>query len=296
MNQEPQRETSQVDIVVLVGPDTRDDEVDQLYQVPLGEFTAARNALAKARGAAGADIKSLEKPTLAAWAVNQLYWRERSMYDALVEASMAMRQAHVQVISGHSADVPAAEAAHASLRRDAAQTARRLIEESGEKATPATIDAVAETLQALPSPEHTPGRLTKPLKPLSFAALMALGIPIQPAGSGSGQPEPGRRLAKAGQQSQSKKVQAERAAARRAAERALRSAETAEAKAEAVLEAAKKVVADAERELARMRDQVLFLEKQRTDAEGVVRKRERDVLDATNLRIQAAQTLDELPE
>jgi hypothetical protein len=289
MNHEPQRGTSQVDIVVLVGSDTRDDEVDQLYQVPLGEFTAARNALAKARGAAGADIKSLEKPTLSAWAVNQLYWRERSMYDALVEASMAMRQAHVQVISGHSADVAAAESAHASIRRDAAQTARRLIEESGEKATPATIDAVAETLQALPAPDTTPGRLTKPLKPLSFAALMALGIPIQSAvrSPQSGNGGPG---------SVSKKERADRAAARRAAERALRSAETAEAKAEAVLEAAKKVVADAERELARMRDQVLFLEKQRTDAEGVVRKRERDVLDATNLRIQAAQALDQLPE
>ncbi len=291
---------------MIVGSDA-DAEIDALYQVPLGEFTAARNALAKARGADGADIKTLEKPTLSAWAVNQLYWQERAIYDALVDAAIAMRQAHVQVISGHSADVAAAEAAHASTRRDASHAARRLVEASGEKATPATIDAIAETLQALPAPDTIPGRLTKPLKPLSFAALMALGIPIQPAvrslpagavplDGSSGQPEPGRRLAKAGPQSVPKKVRAERAAARRAAERALKSAAAAEAKAEAVLDAAKKVAADAERELARMRDQVLFLEKQRNDADGVVRKRERDVLDATNLRIQTAQALDLLPE
>ena len=279
---------------MLVAPDKRDfkrdDEVDQLYQVPLGEFTAARNALAKTRGADGADIKSLEKPTLSAWAVNQLYWQERAIHDALVDAAIAMRQAHVQVISGHSADVASAEAAHASMRREASHAARRLVEGTGEKATPATLDAIAETLQALPAPDTVPGRLTKPLKPLSFAALMALGIPVQPAVRAL----PAGASAKAGPQS--KKERADRAAARRAAERALKSAAAAEAKAETVLEAAKKVAADAERELARVRDQVLFLEKQRNDADGVVSKRERDVLDATNTRIQAAQALDLLPE
>ncbi len=293
-----------LDIVVLVAPDKRDDkrddtrdaEVDQLYQVPLGEFTAARNALAKARGTDGADIKSLEKPTLSAWAVNQLYWHERATYDALIEAAIAMRQAHVQVISGHSADVAAAEVAHASTRREASLAARRLIEATGEKATPATIDAIAETLQALPAPDTVPGRLAKPLKPLSFAALMALGIPTQSAVRSSPSAVHSPPSAVRGPQSVPKKVRADRAAARRAAERALKSAAAAETKAEAVLETAKKVAADAERELARMRDQVLFLEKQRHDADGVVRKRERDVLEATNTRVQATQALDQLPE
>lgn len=48
-----------------------DDAIDSLYQGPLDEFTAARNALVKETG--DNSIKKLEKPNLAAWAVNQFY-------------------------------------------------------------------------------------------------------------------------------------------------------------------------------------------------------------------------------
>ena len=43
-----------------------DEKIDQLYQISLDEFTAARNALAKESGDGA--IKKLEKPNLAAWA------------------------------------------------------------------------------------------------------------------------------------------------------------------------------------------------------------------------------------
>src|SRR5689334_9255025 len=54
-----------------------DDRVDRLYSLPLDEFTAARNQLAKDirkggdREAADA-VKSLKKPSIEAWTVNQL--------------------------------------------------------------------------------------------------------------------------------------------------------------------------------------------------------------------------------
>jgi hypothetical protein len=51
--------------------------IDELYQLPLDEFTAARNALAKSTG--DASIKKLEKPSLSAWAVNQLFWHQRKL-------------------------------------------------------------------------------------------------------------------------------------------------------------------------------------------------------------------------
>src|SRR5262249_10260221 len=55
-----------------------DDSVDQLYRGPLAEFTAARNALAKEhRGADASRIRKLAKPTVVAWAVNQVYWHSR---------------------------------------------------------------------------------------------------------------------------------------------------------------------------------------------------------------------------
>ena len=49
-----------------------DVEIDRLYQLPLDEFTDARNALAKAAGKNGAKVRGLRKPPVAAWAINQV--------------------------------------------------------------------------------------------------------------------------------------------------------------------------------------------------------------------------------
>ncbi|MGH2808639.1 MAG: hypothetical protein ACRDKT_15350 [Actinomycetota bacterium] len=54
-----------------------DGELDELYALPLEEFTSARNALAKRLGDAGdkdaaATVKKLSKPNVAAWGLNQL--------------------------------------------------------------------------------------------------------------------------------------------------------------------------------------------------------------------------------
>lgn len=270
------------------------DDIDALYQIAPGEFTAARNALAKTKGAAGAGIKTLEKPTLPAWAVNQVYWHDRTIFDALIKASVAMRQAHVHVISGRSADVGGAEHAHAAAIKTALQSARKHIESAGEKATPATIDAISETLQALPT-EDTPGRLTKPLKPMGFGALMGMGIPVVQGSTRPGVPGsagPARRtLGEGGAKGPSKKELAEQAAARKAAAKAMKAAEVAEEKADAALAEAKKSVAQVERELARVRDRLQFLEKQRNDADELVRQRAKELQTASNARIQAAQDL-----
>lgn len=272
-----------------------DDEVDALYQLPPGEFTSARNTLAKSRGAAGADIKTLEKPTLPAWAVNQVYWHDRATFDALLEAAVAMRQAHVQVISGRSADVPAAEQAHTAAVKAALQSARKHIERAGEKATPATIEAISETLQALPT-EDPLGRLTKPLKPMGFGALMGLGIPVVQGSTGSRVQSSANGPGVQGSKGPSKTKIAEQVAARKAAAKALKAAESAEAKAEAALAEAKKAALQAERELARVRDKLVFLDKQRDDAEVTVRKQTRALQDATNARIQAAQDFREFED
>ncbi len=271
-------------------------DIDRLYQVPLGEFTTARNALAKARGAAGAEIKTLEKPSLPAWAVNQLYWQARDTYDRVVAAAMLMREAHVHAISGRKADVAAAEAAHSTARRAAIDVAKRLIEATGERATPATLEAVSETLQALPSNDVVPGRLTRPLKPLGFGALMALGIPVVQESRGPGVQRSGGLGVQGvqGSSGPSKAELAARAAARKDAQKALRSAEAAEVKAEAALADAKKAALQAERELARVRDKLVFLEKQRDDAESNVRKQTRALQDAANARLQAAQDLGKI--
>jgi DNA repair exonuclease SbcCD ATPase subunit len=153
-----------------------DDEIDDLYRRPLDQFTAARNTLAKTRGAEGASIKALEKPNVAAWGVNQLYWHGREHYDRLVKASEESREAHRNVLAGRPADVRLTEKAHREAIREAAEKIRELLASGGQATTAQTMTAVAETLEALPT-DDPPGRLTRPLKPLGFAALS--GVPVR---------------------------------------------------------------------------------------------------------------------
>jgi hypothetical protein len=154
--------------------------VDRLYTLPLAEFTTARNALAKQSGSDGAAIRKLEKPNVAAWAVNQLYWHHRDVYNKVVAAAEKTRTANKQLLAGKKADVAATEKAHQAAIKAAMDVVRGLLSTSGEEgASPssATLNAVSDTLHALPSKEP-PGRLTKPLKLIGFEAFAGFaGLP-----------------------------------------------------------------------------------------------------------------------
>ena len=150
-----------------------DDEIDHLYQLPLGEFTPARDALAKRSGAVGPSIRKLQKPTAPAWAVNQLYWKRRKVFDRLTGAAEGMRTAHARRLTGKPADLERAEMVHSAALRAALSATQELLAAAGDPATAATTTAITETLQALPWPDE-PGRLTRPLRPQGFAALAGL--------------------------------------------------------------------------------------------------------------------------
>ena len=91
------------------------DEVDALYALPLEEFTAARNALAKKLGSE--EIRKLAKPSVPAWAVNQLARRERKQLGELLKSGEALQK---QVLGGKAG--PAA-------MREAQQHERQLVRE-----------------------------------------------------------------------------------------------------------------------------------------------------------------------
>lgn len=155
-----------------------EDEIDRLYQLPLAEFTPARNLLVKQfRGADRSRVRTLQKPNTAAWAVNQLYWRQRRVYDRLIETAERWRKAHRALLAGKSADLPETEASHREAVRDAAQKVREILNAAGDPITDATMTAVSETLDALPPVEEQPGRLTRPLRRLGFEALA--GVPAR---------------------------------------------------------------------------------------------------------------------
>jgi hypothetical protein len=152
---------------------TLDNEIDQLYQLPLSEFTSARDELAKRLATDGPAIRRLQKPSVAAWAVNQLYWRERGKYEALVAAASKVRAAHLATLKGKPADLGGLESKQASARRAAFDLIRKILSDAGETLSLATTNAINETLDALPSEAHA-GRLVRPLKPAGFEGLAGM--------------------------------------------------------------------------------------------------------------------------
>ena len=159
-----------------------DQEIDKLYQLPLKEFTPARNAVAKeAGGGDAAQVKALQKPSVPAWAVNQLYWKSRDVYDALIKATERLRAAHRGLLAGKSTDLHKAEAEHRDSVRAAMQEIRRILADADETASDQTLTAASETLEALPAGDEAPGRLTRPLKRMGFEALA--GVPSRPPGA-----------------------------------------------------------------------------------------------------------------
>jgi hypothetical protein len=159
-----------------------DTEIDRLYQLPPDEFTAARNALAKEAGADGADVRRLAKPPIAAWAVNQIYWKRRDTYDALSAASSELRKLHKAILSGRRADIREAAKVHDEAIDAALKAALAILQEEGHPITDATRQAILTTLRALPG-DDPPGRLTRTLQPGGFEMLAGLSIAGPKAGA-----------------------------------------------------------------------------------------------------------------
>ena len=149
-----------------------DRRIDELYQLPPADFTAARNALAKTlTGDAARQVKALKKPSAVAWAVNQVFWRARPAYDALMNAGHALRTAQIAALKGRKADVRAATDVH---RRAVAQAVERAQKMSAGAAVNPNADQLARMFEALslaaaPSPDA--GRYIDVVQPSGFEAL-----------------------------------------------------------------------------------------------------------------------------
>src|SRR5688572_5067361 len=156
--------------------------LDRLYQLPLSDFVSARNALAKEPGADAAAIRALQKPSLPAWAVNQLYWRHRDVYDDLVARAQDLRATHDATLGGKRPDLRGASRVHEEAVDAALKATLAVLAEDGQPVTEATRQAVATTLRGLPADEP-PGRLTRQLQPRGFEMLAAAlpGGKVRPA-------------------------------------------------------------------------------------------------------------------
>jgi hypothetical protein len=166
-------------------PPTRETTpADELFRLSLSEFTSARNALAaslKKDGNAEESerVKTLSKPPVSAWAVNQLYWKHRQAFDRLLTRGDEFRKAQAAQLAGKSADLRAPLEARRGALSDLTKLATDILKESGHPASPDVMRRIMTTLEALATygnhPEGPPiGRLTADVDPPGFEALAAL--------------------------------------------------------------------------------------------------------------------------
>ena len=159
-------------------------EIDTLFQLPLAEFTAARNALAArlkkdGRAEDAERVKGIQKPPASAWTVNQLFWRQRKDIDTLLAVGERFRKAQASQFAGHLSDMRGL----LNERRDALATlmkhAGMILGDAGHNVSPDSARRIMTTLEALATYGDTPGapragRLTDDVDPPGFEALAAL--------------------------------------------------------------------------------------------------------------------------
>lgn len=218
--------------------------VDELYGAPLEEFIPLRDQRAKElrkadRESAGA-IKKLRKPTVSAWAVNQLSRRSRDELDALLAAGEALREGK---------DIRAAA-------REEREAVERLVD-LARPASDATLDDVRSTLHAVASDDEvrdlvSRGVLTEARAAVGlgggFEAAFAAAAPAPSA------PKKSSNKGKAsGAAAKEKEKEKQEAAARKerqkAARAALKEAEKAAREADRAVAAAEKERDRAQRQL-----------------------------------------------
>lgn len=120
---------------------------DELYGLPLADFTPSRDARAKAlKGTpVAARVKALRKPSTAAWVANLLVRRDAEQVDQVLAVGAALRGAQAAM----SADeLRALTRQRRQLTAAVTTGARRIAREEGTRVTQAVADQVEATLTA----------------------------------------------------------------------------------------------------------------------------------------------------
>jgi hypothetical protein len=146
-----------------------DQAAELLYQGPHESFVAKRQELAAELKRAGdklsaARLAKLPRPSLSAWAVNQLWWHARSAFDDLFETAEQVR-----------AGKAPASGAHRQAVSKLTARAKQMLEAHEHGSNEATLRRITMTLSALAAagswePE-LPGMLAKDLDPPGFEAF-----------------------------------------------------------------------------------------------------------------------------
>jgi hypothetical protein len=208
-----------------------DEAVQALYRASLDQFVAERKRLSdelKATEPGSAKLFSkLPRPSISAWATNQLWWRERDAFEELFETSGRLRAGDLE-----------ASGAHRKATNRLVTLAGELLREAGHGASEATMRRVAANLGALaaqgtfdPDP---PGALKSDRDPPGFGALVGASFPERdadraPVATAKAPAPPSDAEERARAQAEKKRIAEEQArlrTERKHAESALRAAAT----------------------------------------------------------------------
>jgi hypothetical protein len=251
------------------------DAVDELFGAGLDEFVAERKRLAKELRDGGRkddaqQVAALQKPTLAAWVLNQLARRKRRDVDLLLDAGHRLREAQAGVLagSGRSAFEQARKSETEALRRLGREAEKLLASERGG-ASATVLAQVTESLRAAAITESgrellARGIFTRPIVSEGFDLVGSLAPagPVKPRAT-KAKPKPAReaelkaaRAALAAARAELREAGRTAAEAERAAERARTEAASAAEAAEAARAAADEAagrVEEAQAEVDRLR-------------------------------------------
>lgn len=246
--------------------------IDELYSLPLGEFVARRDELARAQRDEGereqaAETKSLRKPTVAAWAVNQLARRDKAAVGELLAAGKQLRAAHEKLLSGGSAEaLQRASEAERNALRGLARAAEKVLTEAGLSTTSGTLERVRETLHAAALDERVAelvgaGRVTTDEEATGFGLDLLAAAPPGPAA------RPPAAEARSEKQSREARERLE------AAEEGLREAREAVKESERTVKEHTRALERAERELKTRRTKLELAEREVETARARARER-----------------------
>ncbi|HEY3729044.1 MAG TPA: hypothetical protein VGL51_17840, partial [Solirubrobacteraceae bacterium] len=176
-------------------------DADSLFGLPLDEFIPQRTALAKSLRAEGrrdeaAEVAAARKPSVAAWAVNQLVRTQAGAVAELFDAGDALRATQEQVLEGRGdgRTLRAAAERERVAVQELVKTARGLLTSEGHGLSDVVVARVDETLHAAALDEDAreqvrAGCLQRELRHVGFGA----GLGASPTGPG---PAPPKRATK----------------------------------------------------------------------------------------------------
>lgn len=148
-----------------------EERIDRLYGLPLDEFTQARNGLAQELNSAGdkegaARVKKLQKPSVSAWAVNQLSTRQPDDLNELLEVQSSLADA------GSATEVRDLSERRRDLVARLVKSAEAILNTEGHGAGSDTLQKISRTLLAGSTGDNADllrrGRLSRDLAASGF--------------------------------------------------------------------------------------------------------------------------------